>query len=436
MKYWALLFMIVSCCALANETPSFKSTAKLITLHDQKLNRERQIKFLNNLQHQTQLLKQSDARLKAARDKQQQLKKQFERNEKNLTHLSEQLRLRSGELGKVFTVLRGEGAKFSQHITQSLVSAEKGKRKTTFKWINEHQIPSADDLLNLQSLLQQQFIASGQISHFQHTVINIKGQPEHQHVIRLGEFELINRKGQFLQWHPKLNTVQVMPRQPRSASNYVSGKTDTVIIDPTRGELLSLQARLPTIQQRIQQGGVIGYIIIALGLLGLIISIYRLLGLSLTEHKVTRQLKPAATSNNNNPLGRILNRIPDGQHPLEELELYVDEAVSQELPKLEKSHTLVKLFAGVTPLLGLLGTVTGMIETFQSITLFGSGDPKMMASGISQALMTTVLGLIAAIPLLFVHNLLTTKARRISQILQQQSLALLADRLTNGSRHV
>ncbi|CAG8998441.1 MAG: Tol-Pal system protein TolQ [Candidatus Celerinatantimonas neptuna] len=436
MKYWALLLMIVSCTGWANDMASFKSSAELITQRDQKLNHERQTRFLNNLKHQAQLLKQSESHLKAAQNRQQYLKKKFKQNEKELTQLSQQLRIRSGELGKVFTVLRSESAKFSQHIKQSLVSAERRKRETAFKWINEHRIPSANNLTQLQVLLQQQFIASGQISHFQHTVINTKGQPKHQQVTRLGEFELINGQGQFLQWHPNLNTLQVMPHQPRSANDYISGKTDSVIIDPTQGELLSLQARLPTIEQRIQQGGIIGYIIIALGLLGLIISIYRLCRLSITEHNVARQLSSDATNSSNNPLGRILNRIPDGQHPLEELELYVDEAVSQELPKLEKNHTLVKLFAGVTPLLGLLGTVTGMIETFQSITIFGSGDPKMMASGISQALMTTVLGLIAAIPLLFVHNLLTTKAQRISQILQQQSLALLASRLKNGSRHV
>ena len=90
------------------------------------------------------------------------------------------------------------------------------------------------------------------------------------------------------------------------------------------------------------------------------------------------------------------------------------------------------MFANTATLLGLLGTVTGMIATFQSITLFGTGDPKLMAGGISQALITTVLGLIAAIPLLLLHNFVATRSKDLVQILEERSAGMVASRAEKG----
>ncbi|MFM2482583.1 MotA/TolQ/ExbB proton channel family protein [Celerinatantimonas sp. YJH-8] len=432
MKKFIVSLLMATSFQVLSAPVSIQNNATSIRQHDQALNARRQATFLADQRHQHQLLEQSENRLQTAEKHQQQLKATFAKNEKTLTTLSETLRQRSGELGQVFDVLRGEGQKFQQAIDLSLVSAQTPLPASAFQWVHQEQIPSAADLRSLATILHQQLQGAGAITHFKRDVITPHGQSSHQQVIRIGEFELFNQQGDFLNWQSDNQSLQVMGQQPGSATHYLQDKTHSVLIDPTRGQLLKLAGQLPSIWQRVQQGGVIGYVIIALGCLGLLIALYRLHDLIFTEQKVNRQLK-TETLRENNPLGRVLSRIPSGQHQLDELELLVDEAVSQELPRLERSHTLVKLFAGVTPLLGLLGTVTGMIATFQSITLFGTGDPKMMASGISQALMTTVLGLIAAIPLLFAHNLLTTRARRISQILQQQTLALLADRLKQES---
>jgi biopolymer transport protein ExbB len=183
----------------------------------------------------------------------------------------------------------------------------------------------------------------------------------------------------------------------------------------------------PDVSERIRQGGIIGYIIIALGVIGLVLALVRLIYLQGVSSKMKSQLKELADPRDDNPLGRVL-AVPTQlkNYDMETLESLLDEAILRETPKLESGQSLLKLFAAVAPLLGLLGTVTGMIATFQSISLFGTGDPKLMASGISQALVTTMLGLIAAIPLLFMHTLVANRSKTLVQILDEQSAGLVS----------
>ena len=126
-------------------------------------------------------------------------------------------------------------------------------------------------------------------------------------------------------------------------------------------------------------------------------------------------------------LGKLNKIFKDyhGNTP-EDLEAQLEDVLSRAVPVLEQNLSTIKLLAAVAPLLGLLGTVVGMIETFQSITLFGTGDPKLMAGGISQALVTTMLGLIAAVPLLFIHNILESRSRAITQVYEEQAIGFIA----------
>ena len=112
---------------------------------------------------------------------------------------------------------------------------------------------------------------------------------------------------------------------------------------------------------------------------------------------------------------------------VETLELKLAEAIFREMPKLTRSLLFIKIISVVAPLMGLLGTVTGMIQTFQAITLYGTGDPKLMAGGISQALVTTVLGLTVAIPMVLLHTLVSGRSKRIVQVLQEQSAGIIAE---------
>jgi biopolymer transport protein ExbB len=203
-------------------------------------------------------------------------------------------------------------------------------------------------------------------------------------------------------------------------------------IDGTRGSILALLVESPTVGDRLRQGGIVGYCIMGLGVVGLLIAFWRAVGLSTAGRKVSAQLK-RETASTDNPLGRVLaayeaNRGAD----TETIELKLSEAALKEMPDLTKGLLFIKVISVVAPLMGLLGTVTGMIKTFQVITLFGAGDPKMMAGGISQALMTTVLGLVVAIPMVLIHTLVSGQSRKIINIIQSQSAGIVA---THSEKH-
>jgi biopolymer transport protein ExbB len=206
-------------------------------------------------------------------------------------------------------------------------------------------------------------------------------------------------------------------------------------IDPTRGQLLGLLVQSPDLMERIGQGGIVGHTILVLGAIGLLIAIWRLLVLTGISAKVSSQLKTPGQPGDN-PLGRVIKVRQD--HPgedIESLELHLGEQILKEMPKFNAMLPLIKIISVVAPLLGLLGTVQGMIITFQAITLFGAGDPKLMAGGISTALVTTVEGLVVAIPMVFLHALVSSRARGLAQILQEEAAGILAEEAEKQLAH-
>jgi biopolymer transport protein ExbB len=240
--------------------------------------------------------------------------------------------------------------------------------------------------------------------------------------------------GKYLEFVPETGRVVELQRQP--PSRYLKRIEElessqegvhAVGLDPTRGQLLGLLVQSPSLGERIAQGKEVGYVIIALGIIGVIIAIWRLIVLSTTAAKVSAQIKKPDQPGNN-PLGRVFKVYQDHQGAdVEALELKLGEAILRETPKFNAMLPLLKIISVVAPLLGLLGTVTGMIITFQAITLYGAGDPKLMAGGISTALVTTVLGLVVAIPTVFLHTLVSSRARRLTQILQEEAAGILAE---------
>jgi len=197
-------------------------------------------------------------------------------------------------------------------------------------------------------------------------------------------------------------------------------------LDPSRGRLLALLVQSPSLEERIHQGGIIGYIILAIGALGLLIVLERFIVLTWLQTTINRQLKAWKNPTENNPLGRIL-KVCRPEYDTEVLGLKLDEAILKEIPKIKAGLATLGIFIAMAPLLGLLGTVTGMIETFQAMTLFGTGDAKLMSGGISEALITTALGLVIAIPLMLLHSFLSGKSNRLIHILDEQSAALVAN---------
>jgi biopolymer transport protein ExbB len=282
--------------------------------------------------------------------------------------------------------------------------------------------------------LQREMTENGKVVRFPATVVNASGEEEQRSVTRIGAFNLVS-DGNYLEYIDETGRLVELQRQPQA--RFTSRVEDLeeadaglhpIGLDPTRGQLLSLLVQSPSLSERIAQGKIVGYVIIALGIIGVAIAIWRLLALSAIGAKVHSQIKHPDRPGNN-PLGRVLKVYADNPNvEVESLELRLGEQILRETPSLNKMLPLLKIISVVAPLLGLLGTVTGMILTFQAITLYGAGDPKLMAGGISTALVTTVLGLCVAIPTVFLHTLVSSRARRLTQILQEEAAGILAER--------
>ncbi|MGB2709793.1 MAG: MotA/TolQ/ExbB proton channel family protein, partial [Pseudoalteromonas nigrifaciens] len=287
--------------------------------------------------------------------------------------------------------------------------------------------------------LQREMTEQGKVSRFNTQVIIEGGNKAEQEVVRVGAFNLISN-GKYLEYSPSTNTLSELTRQPVSRYTSTAGDLQQAkngivqfALDPTGGSILGLLVQAPDTAEQVHQGGAVGYVILGVGLLALLIAIERFVSLLLVGGKIRRQLKDTV-ARDDNPLGRVMKVKDDYPNvAYDTLELKLSEAILREMPKITRNLTLIKIISVVAPLLGLLGTVTGMINTFQAITLFGTGDPKLMAGGISQALVTTVLGLVVAIPTVFIYTILNTRAKSLLLILQEQSAGIIAKRSEKGA---
>jgi len=398
--------------------------------------RAREARFLAEHADQKRLLAEARQKLAAERARGKKLKAAFERNEAELAKLETELKQSMGDLGELFGTVRQSAKDLTAFVEESLVSAQYSERAGWFRVLGESKkLPDITELERFWIMIQQEIIESGRVVRFLATVIGTDGVSGKRDVTRIGLFNAI-AGDDYLKFLPEVNRFTVLARQPsasdRALAADLAGARDgypEMALDPTRGVLLGLLVETPDLEERVEQGGIIGYVIIALGALGLFIVFVRLGYLTVIGRRMQDQLQDPATPSSDNPLGRVLAvaaAVPESD--TKNLELQIDEAILRETPRLRRGEAIVKLLAGVAPLLGLLGTVVGMIVTFQSISLFGTGDPKLMASGISQALVTTALGLIVAIPLLFLHSLVATRSRALVHVLDEQSAGVIAMR--------
>jgi biopolymer transport protein ExbB len=397
------------------------------------INEEREKKFLSARNRQRALLEEAKIRLNQEEERSVRLQQEFEDNEKVLEDIGETLRIRIGNFEELFGVVRQVAGEAIATVKNSLVSIQYPGREGSLAVLAEtRNLPSIDQMKGLIVTMLEEMTKSGNVERFNSQVILPGGSISDAEVVRVGVFNAITENF-FLKFIPETQSLQVLARQParrfRSLADDLFDLEDgytTMAVDPSRGQILGLLIQAPGIGERVNQGGLVGYFIIFIGLLGLILSGWRLKLLKDESDAINRQLKSDQASDDN-ALGRILSVFDQNQHiDPESLELKIDEAILREVPKLEKFHSIIKVFAAVAPLLGLLGTVVGMIVTFQALTLFGTGDPKLMAGGISQALVTTMLGLIVAIPLVFLHSVLTSWSGSLIEIIEEQSAGLIA----------
>ena len=450
MKYIISVFICAMTSSLAfaitqdNSTPAvpenIKSLQQLLQqvkddgLKETSIHKERERVFLQDATKQKQALKTSKAELKQVRQETEQLKSTFDKNEENLANLEDELRKRMGNLGEMFGVVRQVSQDVASIRENSLLANELGAHSALLDQLSESKaLPSISELEKLWYEMQLHMTKQGESKQYITTYLNSSGQKVEAEIAHIGPFVAFNNKG-FLNYDTQTQIFIELGKQPSEASLIGSFLTSTdefseMVIDPTRGTLLSIGSQSPSVFDRIQQGGLIGYIILFLAFCGFVYSVFLLSQRLRMQAKMKGQLENPDAIDSDNPLGRVLAvyQNESSAKDLETLEMKLDEAVLKELPELEKGLSIVKLLAAVAPLLGLLGTVTGMIATFQSITLFGTGDPKLMAGGISQALITTVLGLVAAIPLLFMHNILNGRSKEMIQVLDQQAAGIIAE---------
>ena len=402
-------------------------------------NQKRIEEFQKDRTRQQQLLNEMDAERVQQEGVSQQLEDTFEANDAQIIDLERALQERLGELKELFGVLQQAAGdargNFDTSVTQ-IQFPDRGEWLTEFaqKMGSTTRMPTLAEIERIWFELQREMTESARVVKLNTTVINANGEEEQREVVRVGLFNVVS-DGKYLEYVPETGRLVELQRQP--AGRYTSraedlqeatGGVNGFAVDPTRGQLLALLVQSPSLTERIAQGKEVGYVIIALGIIGLLLAIWRLLALSATAAKVNHQIKHLDKAGNN-PLGRVLQIAVDNpDSDVESLELKLGEAILKETPKFNSMLSFLKIISVVAPLLGLLGTVTGMIITFQAITLYGAGDPKLMAGGISTALVTTVLGLVVAIPMVFLHTLVQSRAKRLTQILQEEVAGMLSER--------
>ena len=382
-----------------------------------------------------------------------QLSDMYSANELRISNMNTQLRDKATQLGlaEMFGLARQSANDSSSILQQSLITTQfppAAGELSRDEWMRQfaasRATPTASDLERLWLEIQREMTASGQVAKFRTRVVQPGGEAVDAEVIRIGPFTA-TADGQFVQYLPNLRTLNVLPRQlpeefmeiAERFTTATSGYTQAVV-DAYRGVTLNLYVERPTPLQRVESGEWIAVVIITVGALGALAFLFQLVNLVLVRLAVSSQLKHLDRPTPNNPLGRVLLAFKGDKAKIEEdadvAELRITEAVLREVPKLERFQAFLRLCVAAGPLLGLIGTVVGMILTFQSITESGSSDPRLMANGIGVAMIATVLGLFVAIALLFANALLNSLSRGLVQILDEQSAGMLAESIERQRR--
>lgn len=410
---------------------------------DAKLNQQREQRFLHDKTQQAALVAKAEAELAVAKSKADVVRTRFAANQKEIADLKAQIQAHAGDYLQVQGAVKESAGAFRAIASESLISAQAPERLKTIDTLADNEAyPPVADLERYWYALQQELTEGGKVARFKAPVLDVEGVRSDKDVVRVGTFSAF-AGDHYLVFDPQTATLTELTRQPAHhwralADDFTDtrGGLQPAMIDPSHGTLLVQEALRPNLRERIAQGGVIAYVIIVIGTVGALLAIYQLVYLLRVGRGVSAQLAAIGQPRNDNPLGRVLAAFrgdpAQGIGDAEVLELRLSEAILREIPALERFQPLLRLIIAAGPLLGLVGTVTGMIITFQVIQEQGAGDPRMMAGGISQAMITTVLGLGVAVPMLFVNAILSARSRVLVQILDEQSAGLLARHIEDG----
>ena len=398
---------------------------------------------------QQQVLLQDAKDQRASLENESEVKEaSFAKNETEISAAQERLTNRLGSLKELFGVLQQVAGDSKGIFEGSLISSELNEQAETAgreQFLSDliktagssSKLPSIEELEQLWFEMQREMTLSGKVSSYQADVVLPTGDTVKKQVVRLGSFNAIS-DGNYLTYDLEAQKLVELASQPGSRYNGPAADLEAsqpsldqtnfngFWIDPSRGQLLKIMGQSAGLGERIDQGGVVGYIILSLAVIGVLLAIWRMIKLSAETTRMKKQIDNEQ-ANEDNSLGRIMKVYQNNSGTdVETLELHLSEAISSEIPSLTRGINWIKIISVVAPLLGLLGTVTGMIDVFETMSLFGTGDPKLMAGGISQALITTVLGLVAAIPCVFLHTMTNNRSRALITILEERATGILA----------
>jgi len=403
-------------------------------------NQARESEFLSRRNQQQTLLTRVRNQVAAAEAESTRLEGVMEANQERIDVLDQELASKQGEFQELFGAARSAAADLNAQVERSIISVQfPGRGEDLQQLAQTKQLPSEEQLRYLWEIMIQQIAEQGKSATFDAQIVLANGQAADATVTRVGPFVAFSN-GRYLTYKADSGTLQFLAKQPakditdaaRRVANATGDGFVRAAIDPALGTLLDLQVDSPSIKERVDQGRFIGKVIIVAAAFGMLLGVYKWVTLTMIAGAVRSQMRRKKASKSN-PLGRVMLAYENTQsNDVETVALKLDDAILKEIPKLESGLNLVKVLAAVSPLLGLLGTVIGMINTFQAITLFGTGDPQIMAGGISEALVTTVLGLIAAIPLLLLHAFAAGASKRVTQILEEQSAGIIAEHAEGG----
>jgi biopolymer transport protein ExbB len=422
------------------------------TLRDEerRIAQEREGRFRAEQQRQERLAQEAVTRRNAAEARSTALDRQWTQNEGSITELTGLLQQHQGNLGELFGVTRQVAGDAATVLQQSLVSSQygvpaEGEERSEFlrRMADARALPSIVELERLWYELLREITDTGKVVKFNAAVLQRDESKVDMEVVRVGPFTA-SSNGQYLGYLPSQRSLTALNGDLEGAFRTIGRNLQTAsasdgyaraVVDPASGALLGLYIERPNVIQRIQEGEVVGYVIVGVGILGVLLALVQAIYLVATRFAVSAQLKDLKTPRKSNPLGRVLIAFRgDGSrmdNP-ELAELRISEAVIREVPRLERFQGFLRLAVAAGPLLGLVGTVIGMIITFRAIVASGSSDPKLMAHGIGQAMIATVLGLGIAIPLLFINSGLAALSHGVTQILDEQSHSLLAENSSEG----
>ena len=385
-----------------------KNRAELSAMDNARVN-----EFIKKVADRRFLLSKAKRQLADEEARNVRLEDLFEANEIKLSELETELNIKLGVLGELFGVARQMAGELQADSESAYNFTEHPNRTESLNEIGKIKVHNLKNLEDLWVLHLNEIASSGEIKAISANVINSSGDIEEDQLVRYGPFNMVKNRS-FVKTDVANNAFSVLQKQPdrslrrKFRSHYRSDGYAVAPIDPTRGFLLSLYLDKPSTFERIAQGKLIGFIIVLIGISGLIFAAYRYYTLYLYSKTIK--------SKDENDIFSKIENISNSSKDVETFERECDEVLLTVNGNLSWGVNWIKFLAAVAPLLGLLGTVIGMIETFQAITVFGTGDPKQMAGGISQALVTTMLGLIFAAPLLAMYTLLSEK---VSEILQE-----------------